>query len=1532
MPMFRSAAPGSLAVPLTTSTSGLSPDQLGILLQNLQHSLDQRGASRLTIGFALALALQTSGSIEPTGNTSRGSCPSTTLIAKLLLPAVTLCLTPLYAKRLCDVPLAQNLSHHQGPEAGVQVYSVPLVGVWVRGVRGTDHPAVYTAALQFAYGSTLPDRAVQSDGAFLLLIFTGESPVARCYEARFTDPSAQPQLQAHGRETRSECFSPAGGPNSTGGAAANGSGCSGFGGSGLRVLPYLVKAELTGQSAAPLELRPVLDTVTAAAAGPRLTLPHGRGPAGQTQQPSGQARGSVSTLEAAGTPRAGLDGTPSGCRPVSAPVPGSASRYDAFSIFQLRGSGSKLMTSPSKAMKILTGEGEAAYGEAGAVGCGMRGGEKWGLGNATGVRMPVAAPAHGLNGGVRYGARGPAAPPVCDAPGLGLAPGAGTLRDSPPVPRSSAAPTPFRTAPGPTVESGRSSGVVRLIAASVKGGGGSSSEGGDMLGLPRDPRLQYRAAAVEAPGERSAAAVSRRAFEGSTWTPSSRVPAPSSVPLAAGGSLPVLPAVRVSAAGVTSGASSLSRTGSTEWTDAASGVMGTPAAPISGRDSQFLAATPGQPHEPTWPHTQLQQQPYATGEEAMTASTVCGVTAWRMTGMVANGARGFNTARQAACATAPMAEAPVAAQQHPCGPVSTGKGLGQQPWVAASFGPEMASTVGADVTGTCSGTWCANQAAADSAGGPPTEKRVAAAASQSLDRWLQSSVQVTGYDRGSAMHTTGTVVTTSVAATSDTSAVGPATAAGNRGSYDSGYLGTDRQPTTASTTNLEHPAAGAPQAQPLQRPASADPHTRQESSLSLQRPPQQHPLTQTQKQPPGELARGHGLHRVSAAMPDPYRLQEPPRRPDTQDSRGELRGQELPHNLHSVQQPVPHAFQQLHLYQLPQEHTEQPPQQLPLQHTQPQSSDRWSDEQLQQRRPTSQAVLADCGEAVELSAPDGEGSDDLPMDPVLLKREVLQLRRQVASLQQKLRSVACTACQRLLITSGQENSTSSVRAINPEATCRLAAVAVTSTTTYGLRQASRQAELYDAKCDGMVSGGCESSSNGLTCKRQEHVANQQPGDGTPKSSRNSTACAASASVKTPGKLRPSIATTAGSASTEARPSGMAATLACSGGGVEYAAPTDASAIPNDPWVRQPAAAAAAAATASSVERVDRMSVFSEASDRASVWSMASLQSSILSYHSSTSRISADDISRGNNGFSSSGGGSIQSGSHTILRQDTCSEPLLQCKGANQSSGGVSSGSGRDDAVAQGGGHALPAHQAFSTAQPHERLLLNLNSRVCAAQAPQIEATPSVQSGCGAAAASASGGRSAGHLGNGDSAGLEVADRLSSPFQPNTTIRASADYQRLECKPRLCERASGGVVSRGQRRPRRTSSDSDDLSDHSMVSEADDVARPVRPSVPHSWRAEFPTALDRADHCNALPGNAAGANHTSISSSSGWSDNQPRVITAPPPQVSSGPTSAAVSIGPVIRTKYVPLDNDSDSSDSESDGLLEQKYGIRRTEL
>ena len=57
-----------------------------------------------------------------------------------------------------------------------QVFSMPLVGVWVRGVGTVEHPAVLAACLRFAFSTTLLDKATQPPDAFLLLLFPPGAP------------------------------------------------------------------------------------------------------------------------------------------------------------------------------------------------------------------------------------------------------------------------------------------------------------------------------------------------------------------------------------------------------------------------------------------------------------------------------------------------------------------------------------------------------------------------------------------------------------------------------------------------------------------------------------------------------------------------------------------------------------------------------------------------------------------------------------------------------------------------------------------------------------------------------------------------------------------------------------------------------------------------------------------------------------------------------------------------------------------------------------------------------------------------------------------------------------------------------------------------------------------------------------------------------------------------------------------------------------------------------------------------------------
>lgn len=52
-----------------------------------------------------------------------------------------------------------------------QVYSTPLVGVWVKGPTSVMHPLVVVACVRFVANSLLMDRSVNPEhGSFLLLL------------------------------------------------------------------------------------------------------------------------------------------------------------------------------------------------------------------------------------------------------------------------------------------------------------------------------------------------------------------------------------------------------------------------------------------------------------------------------------------------------------------------------------------------------------------------------------------------------------------------------------------------------------------------------------------------------------------------------------------------------------------------------------------------------------------------------------------------------------------------------------------------------------------------------------------------------------------------------------------------------------------------------------------------------------------------------------------------------------------------------------------------------------------------------------------------------------------------------------------------------------------------------------------------------------------------------------------------------------------------------------------------------------------
>ncbi|GIL80881.1 hypothetical protein Vretifemale_9945 [Volvox reticuliferus] len=1389
-----------------------------------------------------------------------------------------------------------------------------------------------------------------------------QSPVARCYEARFTDPIAQPQPRPQGQDGRSDLFTTAIGPGNIDGAAVDSSGCCGFGGSGLRVLPYLAKAELAAQTAAPLELTPVLDSVTAVAAGAHLTLPPSNGPRGQTPQQSANADSAV--LDAATTPRIGMGGLGLASRVHSVAGPGLTNRYDMHGIFQLRGSGSKLMTSPSKAMKIFCGDSGVAYTGVEAVSSGVGPRTTFPQGSSAQTSSLVGdiaagpaggtAMASGWNGGVLNGASGLGAILPWKTSSSGLVPAAGPTRDSPPMPRSSAVPTPFRTAPGASNGSTRAPALATVSARPVSEGGSHDDGGVSISTAPRDPRLQRRVTDAEAPGERSVSAAAPRGLDGRAWTPAPQCPG--SLALAAGGDLPSLPAVRVSATIVPAELPAPSQKGVVNWRDSVSGIMATPAATSAKREGQIVAATPRQLHDVTARYAQLRKRLHTASVEVMQqqqqqqppvmkpAAWTDGATAWAMPGVWGSDAGPAATLE------------PAAAKQLAHNPDSSVHRQGQQV-SAASRGSTVSYGYDADAGASSSFTWCVQEA--NPRGGDAVNGRHAeVAANQSLDGWLHASAQakLSGYD--SAIQTSveylGTGADAAAVARHYSAAVPPMeTGTKELRKSGGGHCNSGCDGWQQTAVSPSHPecfrsqiTAELSSTAPLQRPASAGSyHSHTCSQPDLPQPPQQQRSTDQRQQPPrGDPIVVHGPDGRSTARMGHDHQRGPMAEPDCRVvGRHGVRAHGFPHSMRSQQSQPHHAAQELHSpnHRFAHQQLQQRPQQQAWQQTQQllqsQQGLQHPDRHPEQEVPAGQVAPLDRRESMVLSAVQAESidNDDLPMDTMLLKGEVLRLQMQVANLQQQLRSLTCPECQqRRQFTSGHERAVAHM-ASHPEEACRLAASAITSTEAIGQQQASLHSEMQDGKHENVaVASGADSTSISRSSRAWQQLQAQLPqltessGKRLPSGSHNSASCAAG--TDTQHTTQPRVSLSCGIGNTV--PDAVGA----------YVAGTAPNAMLNGGCVRQPSASVDATTTTApnAGDRAERMSVVSEASDRGSVWSMASLQSSILSYRSclspSTSRISVDGSGLGS-GFTDSG--PIQSGDPASLRGDG-GEPALERKGALQIRFGGNNCSDRCTVASQSReSEHLALTQMASEMPPHVQELSCVRKR--ANTAPGFEVSATTPAPTAVAAAPTAEGRAV------DPAraarefwdGHELASRQPSPFlapPPCTANRMTADF--LCSKPTTpWERSAGGRRNCGRRRPRQTSSNSGSDSDQSLLaSDLDEAVMEARPSTAPSWATAAKAATNRVELCQAQTASTTCYNsNLNTVSSAGWS-GYAHGATAPPPSpsphVSAGGLRAAVSIGPVVRTKYIPLDDDSDSGDSESDGLLEQKYGIRRTEL
>ncbi len=109
--------PGQAGV---TSPDSPPSQDVPVLATALQHSLDLKGSAQLTSGLALSCTLSLHPPSTPAARAGHMGAAATaagvrgaTLSVTMLLPHAALELTPLYSKRLCDVPLAHALAAQQ---------------------------------------------------------------------------------------------------------------------------------------------------------------------------------------------------------------------------------------------------------------------------------------------------------------------------------------------------------------------------------------------------------------------------------------------------------------------------------------------------------------------------------------------------------------------------------------------------------------------------------------------------------------------------------------------------------------------------------------------------------------------------------------------------------------------------------------------------------------------------------------------------------------------------------------------------------------------------------------------------------------------------------------------------------------------------------------------------------------------------------------------------------------------------------------------------------------------------------------------------------------------------------------------------------------------------------------------------------------------------------------------------------------------------------------------------------------------------
>uniref|UniRef100_A0A8C9S7Z5 STIL centriolar assembly protein n=1 Tax=Scleropages formosus TaxID=113540 RepID=A0A8C9S7Z5_SCLFO len=179
--------PGDFIVPCTISTQGVassdlvvhSADNFNIAFKMLQHSCCSRDAVDLSNLLILRAHLSCLEQLDSLSFNVRWVA---------ITVANTLDIVPVRKVPIIPTALARNLSSPASMaqfltmdqtrklllliESDPKAYTLPLVGVWLSGITHIHSPQVWAWCLRYLYSSSLQDKVMSEDGAFLVILYS----------------------------------------------------------------------------------------------------------------------------------------------------------------------------------------------------------------------------------------------------------------------------------------------------------------------------------------------------------------------------------------------------------------------------------------------------------------------------------------------------------------------------------------------------------------------------------------------------------------------------------------------------------------------------------------------------------------------------------------------------------------------------------------------------------------------------------------------------------------------------------------------------------------------------------------------------------------------------------------------------------------------------------------------------------------------------------------------------------------------------------------------------------------------------------------------------------------------------------------------------------------------------------------------------------------------------------------------------------------------------------------------------------------